>query len=97
LDCIGALQDDVRFELRRVRCGLPTTWKLGAPFAQCRRADDMFLLSPPLPIVALGVSKPGVLLWIDEFKVENAVPILNMWEETSQPELSQTHVYDNYR
>jgi hypothetical protein len=57
----------------------------------------MFLLSPPLPIVALGVSKPGVLLWIDEFKVENAVPILNMWEETSQPELSQTHVYDNYR
>jgi len=57
----------------------------------------MFLLSPPLPIVALGVSKPGVLLWIDEFKVGNAVPILNMWEETSHSEVSQKRIYDNYR
>jgi hypothetical protein len=54
-------------------------------------------LSNPRGCVALGVSKPGILFLIDEFKVENAVPILNMWEETSQLEMSQTHVYDNYR
>ena len=37
--------------------------EVGASFTPCRRADDRFLLSPSLPIVALGAGKPGVLLW----------------------------------